>query len=76
MSGSLKDYKINKEVSLFSKDSNCKKRPGRPKDEIKRNRKTVVLYLYDDEYEKLREIAKLESMSSFIRCILKEKFNI
>ena len=75
MSGSLKDYKIDKEISLFNKEDSPKKKPGRPKNSD-RSKKVVVLYLYEDEYEKLRKIAKLESMSSFIRCILKEKFNI
>ncbi len=76
MSGSLKDYKIDKEISLFNKEDSPKKKPGRPKRDNERSKKVVVLYLYGDEYEKLRKIAKLESMSSFIRCILKEKFNI
>lgn len=77
MTGTLKDYKVNKDINLFKKktDEN-KKKPGRPKMEIERKRKTVILYLYNDEYDKLKEIAKLESISSFIRNILKEKFNI
>lgn len=84
MSGTLKDYKINKDVFLFEKTKeeqnkntkNIKAKVGRPKLEVKRKRNTVVLYLYNDEYERLKEIAKLESLSTFIRGILKDKFDI
>ena len=84
MSGTLKDYKIRKDIVLFerTKESPLEKakvnktKAGRPKLKVKRQRKTVALYLYDDEYEKIKKIAKLESISSFIRGVLKDKFNI
>ena len=77
MIGTLKDYKISKDINLFEKkNDDNKKKPGRPKVEMKRKRTTVVLYLYDDEYDNLKKVAKLESMSSFIRNVLKEKFGI
>ena len=87
MSGTLKEYKIKKDINLFEElsekqeqqnitNTNKKGNVGRPKLEIKRKRNAVVLYLYDNEYEKLKEIARLEGLSTFIRGILKDKFNI
>lgn len=84
MSGTLRDYKIKKE-SLFEESNEKQKQDvintskgkvGRPKLVVKRKRKSILVYLYNDEYEKLKEIAKLEGLSTFIRGVLKDKFNI
>lgn len=84
MSGTLRDYKIKKE-SLFEESNEkqkqdvintSKRKVGRPKLVVKRKRKSILVYLYNDEYEKLKEIAKLEGLSTFIRGVLKDKFNI
>ena len=84
MSRTLRDYKIKKE-SLFEESNEKQKQDvintskgkvGRPKLVVKRKRKSILVYLYNDEYEKLKEIAKLEGLSTFIRGVLKDKFNI
>ena len=73
MTGTLKDYKIEKDVKLFQ-ETQPKKKSGRKPTNRKRHQ--IVVYLYDDEYERFKEVVDGENASGLIRRLLKNKYDI
>ncbi len=79
MNMSLENIKNKKNINLLQEDffedqSKVTKR-GRPKMEARKKTKKVLFYLYEEEYNKLKELSEAEGMSNFIRTVLREKFD-
>ena len=79
---SLKDIKEQKNnINLIEDDIfgdkntniNKPKKTGRPKMEAKKKTKKILFCIYEEEYNRLKEMSSDESMANFIRTILREK---
>lgn len=79
---SLKDIKEQKnninliEDNIFKNqntNTNNPKKAGRPKMEAKKKTRKIIFCLYEEEYNRLKEMSADESMANFIRTILREK---